>query len=94
MMLNTSLFLLLKVRSANKVSFVYALNGAYLAANTAFGAFFVIYRSEVVLNGDSAAWACLFALAACNASVSAVLTDYGALIMIVTGNNDSFGILD
>ena len=93
-MLKISLFLLLKMCSANKVSFVYASNGAYLAAKAAFGAFFVINRGEVVFNGDSAAWAGLFALAARNASVFTVLTDCRTLVMIVTSNDYALCILN
>jgi hypothetical protein len=88
-MANAACFLLLKVRSAKEVALVNTLNGAYLATLSAVYTFFVIDKCEIILDGDSARRAGLFAFSASNTAVLAIKSYPCAFIMVVTGYGNS-----
>ena len=88
---NIILFLL-KVRTADEVSFVNALDGADLAALSAVNALFVIDSREIVLNNDSTRGAVLFTLAAGDTAVLTVHSYLSTLVMIVAGNRNARGV--
>ena len=81
------LIFLFKMRARGKVSLVDAFDGADLAAFAAIDAFFVIYRSEVILNDYCTRGTGALAFSAGYTAVFAELTNFSAFIMIVAGDD-------
>ena len=73
---------------------MYAVDRAYFTAFTAGYALVVINSGEIIYQGYRALGAGLNALAAGYTSVSAELSDLGALVMIVTFYYDTGSVLD
>ena len=69
------------MRTANKVTLMYAMNGAYASAYTAARAFIIIDNRKVIYNLDCSLRAILFALSAAYATVFAGLANLSALIV-------------
>ena len=77
------------MRSADKVSDVDAVNGAYLCTRTAAGTKLVIDGCEIILYGNSTVGAGLLALHTADTAVRASCTGPCALIVVRAFYNDS-----
>ena len=73
------------MRSAEEVTLVNTFDRARLATLSAVDTFFVIDKSEIILDGDSARRAGLFAFSASNTAVLAIKSYPCAFIVVVAG---------
>ena len=79
--------------TANKVTFVYAMNGADLNASCAVCAKLVVDGCKVVFDLDRAAWTSLLALHTADTSVCAILTGKCALFVVGALYDYSCGVV-
>ena len=82
-------FLLFKVRTADKITLMNALDRTYLTASTTINTLFVIYRCKIVLDNYCSCRAGLFTLAAGNTTVLTVHSNLSALVVIITGYSNT-----
>ena len=78
--------------AAKEASLLEAMHGAYLNAETAGGALLVVDRGKVVLHGDRAGGAVLFAFSAADASALADLAHVCALVFVGAFYHNARGV--
>ena len=83
-----------KTASAEKASFLQTMHGADLNAKAAGGTFFVINRGKIILHGDSAGGAVLFALHTADTAALADLSYVRAFIFVGTLYDNARRVLD
>ena len=81
------------MRSANEVSCVYTLDGAYIVAGSASGTFIVINNCKIVINLDSPLGTGALAFTAAYTAVGANLTNLRALVVAAALNNNSLAVV-
>ena len=88
------IFFLFKMRSANKVALMDAADRTYALAYSAACAFIVIYCCKIINNLYSAFGTGFFTLSASDTTVFTVKSDSRTLVMVITGYDDTGGIID
>lgn len=79
--------------TADKIPFMYTLNGAHLSALTARYTFTIIDSCEVINNLNSFSWTSLLALTASDTAVLTELAHLCALVVIIALNCDRDGVI-
>lgn len=82
------------MRAANEVAEMNTLRRTHVVTDSATRAFVVIYGGKIVVEGDGTVRTLLCTEAATDASVLTNLTNLGTLVVVVTLDNYTLGVLD